>query len=197
MSRPKLTDKRLRTWYQLLQPPMSDFDCGELCAPDNDGIPNCCDHEWTIPLLFHEEYRYQRKRSSFWRRYPRRTKQQREEAEEFDSCHDYACLCPGVAKCKRDKRALVCRLYPFMPYVDYRRNILGLTFIHGEASKCPLIDRPDWAPPADYVKNSLRYWREVFEIFPDELEVFVDLSKKARRRYRRMGSPLPIFTGDD
>lgn len=197
MTKKKLTQKQLKRWYRLLEPPMTDFDCGQLCAPDNDGIPNCCDHEWTIPLLFKEEYKYHRARSRFWRRYPRRTPEQRADANEFDSEHDWACLCPGAARCERNLRALVCRLYPFMPFVNGKRELLGLTYIHGEARKCPLIDRPGNAPPADYVRGSLQYWKEVFEIFPDELEVFVDLSKKARRRYRRLGRPVPLFTVEE
>lgn len=197
MTRTKLTEQRLRRWYRLLEPALTDFDCGQLCAPDNDGVPNCCDHEWTIPLLFKEEYKFQRRRSHFWRRYPRRTPEQRAEANEFDSCNDWACLCPGAAKCERDKRALVCRLYPLMPVVNGKGEVLGLTFIHGEAKKCPLIDRKGWTPPADYIKGSMQYWKEVFEIFPEELEVFTDLCRKARRRYRRLGRALPLFTGDD
>jgi len=187
MTRSKLTEDRLRRWYRLVQPAMTDFDCGQLCAPDNDGVPACCDEEWTVPLLFREEYKYHRQRSRFWRR---------AEANEFDSRHDWACLCSGPAKCERNKRALVCYLYPFMPLVNGKGKVLGMTFIHGEASKCPLIDRPGWTPPTDYVRGSIAYWEEVFEIFPDEQAVFVDLSRKARRRYRRLGRPVPLFTGE-
>ncbi len=195
MPRPKLTDNRLRRWYHLLTPAMTDFDCGQLCAPNNEGVPACCDEDWTIPLLFHEEYEYHRRRSSFWRRFPLRTAEQRAEADEFDSCHDWACLCPGPSKCERNRRALVCYLYPFMPVVTGKGAVLGLTFLHGESNKCPLIERPGWAPPADYVRGSLRYWAEVFRIFPDEKPIFVNLSRKARLRYRRLGRPLPLFTG--
>lgn len=195
MTRTKLTKNRLRRWYRLVKPAMTDFDCGQLCAPDNDGVPACCDEDWTVPLLFKEEYKYHRQRSHFWRRYPRRTPEQREDANELDSCHDWACLCPGPAKCERKMRALVCCLYPFMPFVKPKGEVLGMTFLHGEAQKCPLIDRPGWAPPADYVRGSIQYWTEVFEVFPDERAVLVDLSRKARRRYRRLGLPVPLFTG--
>jgi hypothetical protein len=84
-----------------------------------------------------------------------------------------------------------------MPFVNGKGDVLGLTFLHGEANKCPLIDRPGWAPPADYVRGSVQYWKEVFEIFPEEREVFVDLSRKARRRYRRLDRPVPLFIGED
>lgn len=197
MTRNKLTEYQLLKWYHHLAPAMADFNCGELCAPDNDGVPACCDHEWTIPLLFREEFKFQRRRSRFWRRYPRRTPQQRVDANEFDSYNDWACLCPGPAKCERDKRALVCRLYPFMPFINGRGEVLGMTFIHGEAKKCPLVDRPGWAPPSDYIKGSLRYWKEVFEVFPEERQVIIDLCKNVRRRYRRLGRPVPLFTGED
>lgn len=176
--------------YKLLSVPMTDFNCGELCAPKNDGSPFCCDKELTVPLLFKEEYLLHKKRSEFWKRLPRRTRKQKQLAAEFDSNHDFACVCPGPETCDRDRRALVCRTYPFEPYIDGEDRFVGLAFILDGEHPCPLIEHPELHVNSEYVENSMAYWELVFALYPEERDVFVEESAKRRERD---GDETPFF----
>ncbi len=167
--------------------PIMDFDCGTLCAPDNDGIAQCCDKELTVPLLFHDEYRWQRKRSSYWKRYPK------SEREEYDTEEDYACYCPGPLKCDRNKRALVCRTYPFEPHLASDGSMLGMTYIFGSDQHCPLIGTTTYRYNPDYLSRSMEYWEEVFKVFPEEREHYIQESKKVRRAMKRKKRQVPLF----
>lgn len=183
----KISEYRLKKWYRLLDTPMLDFDCGTLCAPHNDGIAMCCDKELTVPLLFKEEYRWHRKRSAYWKRYPVA------DRKEYDTEHDFACFCPGPLKCDRKKRALVCRTYPFEPHLDTHGAIVGMTYIYGSNQHCPLIGTLDYAFNPEYMARSIQYWNEVFEVFPDEREHYIAESQRIRRMMKRKGSPVPVF----
>ena len=69
----RLTDKQLERFYKLMSQPMLSFDCGTLCADEPGGTPYCCDNSSVYPILFEDEYRWQRKQSRFWKKMPVKT----------------------------------------------------------------------------------------------------------------------------
>lgn len=190
----RLTPGRLEALYRLLSSPMLDFDCASLCAPKNKGVPLCCDQREVIPLMYRDELKWHRERSSFWKRMPRKTKDDSALAEENESDHDVLAVCPGPSKCVRSKRALVCRTFPFEPHCDTRGNVLGITYIYSKEHTCPLIDRKNWRVNPTYVRNSIKYWEQIFELFPEEQELYVSESKKIRRQFKRKARKLPLFS---
>jgi hypothetical protein len=195
LARRILTDKSLRKFYRLLSAPMTDFDCGRLCSPGNDGVPECCDIRTTYPSLYVDEYRWLRRKSHFWKRLVPRTEEARKLAREL---HESSILatCPGPAECKRGSRAIVCRIFPFEPHLDRQGKVLGLTFNYEMADRCPLIGRPESTFNPKYIRNSIQFWKELLPLIPEEQQLYIDESARLRRRFRRKGRRVAVFTGD-
>jgi hypothetical protein len=171
---------------------MTDFDCGKLCAPKNDGIPECCDPRTTFPILYRDEFKWHKSRSNFWKRMRPRNKEARDLAKQLD---DYVtmCDCPGGADCSRQLRSLCCRLFPFEPFVDKDGNVLGLTYNYEMEDRCPLIGKSQRSFNPEYIRNSITFWREFLDLFPEERELYTDECRKLERRFKRKRQKLAIF----
>ena len=193
MAKRKLTGRKLKALYRLLSVPMIDFDCGKLCAPGNDGVPLCCDHRISVPLLLRDEFRWHRKRHTFWKKMPRKSKSQRALAEECRHSPDVLALCPGPAKCEREKRAFACRTFPFEPHCDAKGRVLGLAFNYTPEIPCPLRRKRKVAYNPEYIRNAIKFWNQILEIFPEERSLYTRESKKLRREARRKGRKVRLF----
>ncbi len=188
----RLTEKQLERFYRLLSVRMTEFDCGKFCAPKNDGIPVCCENEYVTPLLFHEEYRWHRQKSKFWKRASLKNKDIRKMVDESASYYVYA-FCPGPGDCQRTKRSIVCRTFPFEPQVDKNGKVLGLVYINTGTENCSLIGQPQKAYNPKYIANSIKFWQELLDLYPPEKELYIDESRKRERRYKRKGKRLKVF----
>ena len=102
------TPAQIEELLATLTVPVTEIDCGTLCAPDNGGVPICCDKSRIVPVLYKKEYQVLRARSDLWRPFRPQTEQQRELGEDMRPC-DRLCECKGVAHCERDNRSLACR----------------------------------------------------------------------------------------
>jgi hypothetical protein len=189
----RLTPAKIHELYDLLSVPMIDFDCGALCAPTNDGVPACCDIEHAVPMLYRDEYRWLRKKSTFWKRYPRRGAEDREYAESMEDEFRVLAVCPGAKRCDRAQRSLVCRTFPFEPFVDGRGRMLGLTYNTEAGRSCPLTSRGESSYNPRYLKNCRMFWETVLEIFPDERNMYIEESRRRKRLWRRRGRAVPLF----
>jgi len=189
----RLTDRRLRRWYRLLSVRMTEFDCGTLCAPDNDGSPYCCDRGQVVPVLYRDELCWHRRRSRFWRRSKPRTPEEKKLAAEI--IDDVVLAdCPGVAGCRRSLRALVCRTFPFEPHLDEDGRLFGITYQYSVEAECPLVGRPRRTYNAAYIRNALIFWNEALDVFPEEREMYIAESRKLRRRFRKQGRRIRVFS---
>jgi hypothetical protein len=189
-----IREREFEELYKLLSVEMMDRDCGSLCAPLNDGIPYCCDRERAVPALYREEYAWQRAEGPFWGRMRCRTEVDRALRESIEAGgYAVAALCPGPSRCDRTRRALVCRTYPLEPHLDEEGRLLGLTFTYAADHPCPLItkSRPRFNPA--YLRNALRVWERLLQLYPEERELYIDESRRLRRRFRRRGKRVPLF----
>lgn len=192
--KPRISEKQLRRFRKLLSVRMIDFDCGKLCAPKNDGIPYCCENESCVPILFREEFNWHQKNGKFWKRMPPVTK----EIKKFiDESVDYYVFskCPGPAGCKRTKRSLNCMTFPFEPYVNRKGEVPGLTRVDGDNSVCPLTKKPKNVFNPLYISNSIKFWQELFALYPEEEELYIGETRKRERRAKRRGEKVRIFKG--
>lgn len=192
-----ISEKELQWLYSLLTVPMTEFDCGKLCASEKGEVPPCCDSLKTVPVLFKAEYKWHRKCGTFWR-----------QLNEDDSVYNDFCsligaddyeqfaVCPGVDKCERDKRSLVCRTYPFEPFINKEGGLAGLTFNMQEADVCPLISKSDLVLNPMYISNSLVYWDFIFQRFPDQFELYMENSDDLRERVKG-GKDIRLFTPEN
>jgi len=189
----KITEEKLKRFYRLLSIPMIDFNCGDLCAPGNNGIPVCCENEGVVPILFHEEYKWHWKNGRFWQRMPPVTKEIKKFIEESEDYYVFA-KCPGPAGCKRSKRSLNCRTFPLEPYVGKDGEVAGLAYADAREINCPLIGKPKKLFNPVFIRNAIKFWEEMFECYPEEKEMYIDESRKRDRRLKRKGKRLSIFS---
>ncbi|MBD3317643.1 MAG: hypothetical protein GF344_17790 [Chitinivibrionales bacterium] len=188
----RISDQELEELYELLSMDMLSYNCGELCAPGNDGVPYCCDT--AVPALYKEEYAWQRKKGVYWKRMRCSTKDERtlRESIEWDG-YAVAAYCPGPDRCDRLRRALVCRTYPLEPHLDGRGELLGLTFNYSPDHRCPLVKKPKVRFRREYIRNAVKVWRRLLELYPEERAIFIDESRRVRRTFKRKGMEVPLF----
>ncbi|MFP4520875.1 MAG: hypothetical protein ACLFQK_01890 [Fibrobacterota bacterium] len=188
-----LNDKIISELYRLLSVPMIDFDCGSLCAPQNGGVPECCDMDITVPVLYLDEYRWQQNKGSYWKPMPVETDEDFELADGIDEECCVLAVCPGPASCLRKRRAFVCRTFPFDPYLDKSGAVKGLVFQYKMSDRCPLVGRPRKIFNDLYIRNSIMFWEKIFECLPEEKELYRKESIKLRRSFGARRKKIKIF----
>lgn len=188
----RMTEKHLRRFYRLLSVRMIDFDCGALCAPKNDGIPYCCENEYVVPILFRDEFNWHRNNGNFWKRMPPINRTIRKFIDETVSYYVFS-KCPGPGNCLRTKRSINCMTFPFEPHVGNEGEIKGLAYADSTEVKCPLIGRPEKIYNPVYISNSIKFWNELFTLYPEEQDMYMHESRKRERRFKRQGRRLRVF----
>ena len=121
-----------------------------------------------------------------------RTKKEKALVEKAMDHYVFA-ACPGCFSCERSKRAIVCRIYPFEPHLDRQGRIVGLAYQRERDKNCPLTSRSPGIIKRAYIANSIKFWREMFELFPEERELYQRESRKRVRRAKRSEQRIPVF----
>ena len=116
--------EEIRTLYANFDAPIAAFDCGEKCAPYNEGgKPFCCDICHAVPTGYKSEWEYLRKSTDLWREWTaevctdtlEEAEEERKRLEEETPARMKLMECLGPDQCQRDFRALTCRQFPFFP----------------------------------------------------------------------------------
>ena len=191
----RISEKQLRRFHRLLSVKMIDFDCGEICAPQNNGIPKCCENEFVVPVLFREEYNWHRKNGKFWKRMPPKTKEIRKFIEESETYYVFS-QCPGPKDCRRSKRSFNCMIFPFEPYVSREGNITGLMFVEGDKDTCPFLGKPQQTFNPAYIVNYVKFWTEMFELYPEEKEMYMKESRKREGKAKKKGKRFRLIRSE-
>jgi hypothetical protein len=186
------TQAQLEELLSILTAPVTAFDCGTLCAPDNDGVPICCDSNRIVPVLYNNEYRLLRKRSDLWHRFVPRTKQQATVGDDMRTCERLA-ECKGAAFCERDNRSLACRTFPLEPYLDHDAELAGLVFNYDFDGTCPLVGSRHEILP-EYIDQCLNMWQRAFGFAEAEREFYESHSETLRRSFGQKRQRIPVFT---
>lgn len=83
--------------------------------------------------------------------------------------------------------------FPFEPHLNKDGDILGLVYTNTHKTECPLIGKSEKTYNPLYISNVIQFWREVFELYPEEEEMYLDESRKRERRLKRQGKKLRVF----
>ncbi len=192
-------EKELERFYELLGENITEYDCGTLCAPQNNGTPLCCSPGYALPLLYRSELAYLQKQGDFWQAREPRTKRELRQYRELDPREVYG-ECQGVSRCRRDLRSLSCRTFPFEPYVEERGEITGLVFVEAVLPRgaenprlpCPLVERAADVRN-EYISRALLFWRELLRN-PAEYDTYREASRQLRKREAARGENPRILT---
>ncbi len=89
-----LTEAQISELHAILVAPVTDFDCGTLCAPENGGVPVCCHAQTILPVLYTAEFAVLERRTQLWSRYAPRNDGEREMAAAMRPCETFG-ICKG------------------------------------------------------------------------------------------------------
>ncbi|MBL8754008.1 MAG: hypothetical protein JNK15_11980 [Planctomycetes bacterium] len=174
-----------------LQAPVTDFDCGTLCAPGNGGVPVCCNAAQVLPVLYKAELALLQKRSDLWRRHVPRGQDAPLRAAARP-CDVFA-VCKGHTQCERHNRSLACRTFPFEPYLDHDARFVGIVFAFDQAHLCPLITSDHDISP-QFIAECCAMWSRMLELDADERAFYAGCSRTLRRQFGALRRPIPVFT---
>ncbi|MFO1052292.1 MAG: hypothetical protein U1F36_08775 [Planctomycetota bacterium] len=186
-----LSEAQVAELLGILTAPVTDFDCGTLCAPSHGGIPVCCHGETIQPVLYRAEFALLRRRSTMWSRH---RGQGVNDAAELRPCEMFA-DCKGHTRCEREHRALSCRTFPFEPYLDHDDRLAGLVFVYDLMQLCPLIGSGHRIRD-DFIEQCGRMFARLFEFDPDERELWAMQSRALRRSFGRAGAKIAVYRKD-
>lgn len=175
---------------------VSRHDCGKYCAPLNGGVPVCCDTENAVPVAHKAEFNWLKSRTDLWRRYvpPKGDKSGQEIIDDLpDNCA--AIACKGARFCERDNRSLSCRAFPFFPYITKEREFFGLAHYWNFEDKCWLVSNLKVIEKS-FIDEFVVAMNRVFELDPEEFDMFRDHAAYMRRVFTRKKRIIPILGRD-
>ena len=182
--------------YSGFQAPISKiYNCGAKCAPFNDGVPVCCDTGYAIPIVEKSEFAQLRNRTKMWRPFVPRTSDQKAEVADLKGSDSCAIECRGAAHCERDNRSLACRSFPFFPYFDAEKTLVGLTHYWNFEGLCwvihnlTIVEKPfidQFMATHEFIFKKDDVWRVTY----------VEQSSAMRGVYSRRGEKFAVILRD-
>ena len=61
-----MTTAQIQALYDGFRTPIASVDCGQQCAPYNDGVPFCCDTCHAVPTAYLDEWAYLQDNTELW-----------------------------------------------------------------------------------------------------------------------------------
>jgi hypothetical protein len=181
--------------YERFQAPISKkYDCGYKCAPINEGIPVCCDHDRAVPVADKGEWDLLRKRTDLWSIYkPKNKTEEKEFGDMAAGCK--AILCKGVKHCERDNRTLACRAFPFFPYFNKEKELVGLSYYWGFEKLCWVISNMTIVEKP-FVEEMIYASEYLFKKDQDELDTYIGYSATMRGVFTKRNRYIPVIGRD-
>lgn len=171
------------------------YNCGAKCAPHNGGQPVCCDAERAIPIVEKSEWKLLKSRTDMWTPFKARTADQKAEIADLKGSDNCAVECKGAAHCERDNRSLACRSFPFFPYFDAEKNLVGLAhYWHFEGicwviHNLTIVEQP-------FIDQFLKMHEFIFKKDDNWRVTYTEYSATMRQVYSRRGDKFPIIMRD-
>ncbi len=179
--------------YQKFQSPITAHDCGDYCAPYNElGIPFCCDVKHTIPLAYLAEWEILEEKRGMWRLWEGSNRDDTERLRSLAPDGQVLIVCQGHESCHREYRSLVCRAFPFFPYVTIHGEFLGLACYWEFEDRCWVISHLHLVSPK-YVAEFVAAFDQVFANFPQEKENFRYHSSRMRRSFSQRHRTITLL----
>ena len=190
------TPKHYADIYKTLQAPISKvYDCGQKCAPYNNGEPVCCTTGHAIPIVEHSEYTLLKSRTDMWRPFKPSGAAERAEVADLKGSDCRAVQCNGARHCERDNRSMACRTFPFYPYFDPAGELIGLATYWTFEGQCwvisniTIVEKP-------FVDEMVLAHEMLFKADPQWRETYKQQSATMRRVYSRKGERFPVIHRD-
>ncbi len=179
--------------YARFSAPISEFDCGERCAPYNElGAPFCCDIRHAVPTAYQAELDYLQANTDLWRLWRPEDAKLAAEFEKQTPNEQVLIACRGYQYCQRDFRSITCRAFPFFPYITKQGKFIGLAYYWQYEDRCWVISHLD-VVDAKYLSEFIAVYDEILSTLPDEFEAFRSYSITQRRVFGRKHRAIPLL----
>lgn len=178
----------IKKFYANFDAPIAHFDCGEKCAPHNEGgKPFCCDICHAVPTAYQNEWDYLIYSTDLWHEWDAEecTDNPGEAEAEVvrlrkDTPDNMVLMeCLGPDQCQRDFRALTCRQFPFFPYIDSKGNFLGISYYWEYEEVCWVINHVE-VVTGEYLEQFIQAFEFIFARIPQEFENYKTHSEVTR-----------------
>ncbi len=186
-----------RALYAVFDEPVTDVDCGLKCGPYNErGVPFCCDPRHAIPTAYREEWAFLKTHTDLWRLWEdENDEEETRRIWQETPPYQVPLVCKGVAYCQRGFRTVVCRAFPFFPYISAQNELWGLTYYWQYEDRCWVLSHLHRVRPP-FVQSALKAYRCLFTWYPQERETFRYHSQVMRRVFGRWGREIPLLHRD-
>jgi len=189
-----LTSADFARLYQGFNAPVSRFDCGRKCAPLNGGEPVCCSTQNAVPIAEKAEWDLLKSRTDLWHIFKPYDAPTRKIKEELpSSCR--AIECKGARFCERDNRTIACRSFPFFPYVNRQRQVVGMSVYWDFEDRCWMMSNMQIVDKK-FIDEFFATFEAVFAKDKEEFDTFVDFSATMRRVFSRWKRKIPLIGRD-
>jgi hypothetical protein len=186
-----------RDLYDGFNSPVTELDCGMLCAPFNKtGKPFCCDICRAVPVAYRFEWDYLEARTTLWHKW-RGDECLQEPCDRMELLkqtpdHLYLLACKGPEHCERDFRATSCRQFPFFPYITSDFRFIGLGYDWDFTETCWVISNLHKVTN-DYIREFVATYDHLFATWLEDLDSYAALSEEMRDHYASINRRFPIL----
>ncbi len=179
--------------YEAFKDPVGNFDCGDKCAPYNEGlVPFCCDTCHIVPAAYLSEWQYLKVHTDLWHLWQPDAADKAEVLKEQVPNGQVLIECLGHKSCQRAFRTIACRAFPFFPYIDQFDKFSGISYYVEYRELCWVISNLDYVSPA-YCQAFYAAFAQIFKYYPDEKDIFSYYSSQLRTNSQRQGSSITIL----
>ena len=182
-----------KSLYRRFQSPIAALDCGEKCSPYNEGgAPFCCDTRHAVPTAYPAEWEYLQANTNLWHIWQGETPAETERLHSLAPEGQVLIACSGYAFCQREYRSIVCRAFPFFPYITRQGEFIGLAYYWEYEDRCWVVSNLATVRE-NYRAEFMAFFDDLFARLPGELEVFRGYSSTMRRVFGRRKRAIPLL----
>lgn len=179
-----------RSIYEAFDEPICNIDCGDKCAPYNEGlVPFCCDTRHIVPTAYLKEWEYLKSSTNLWHLWQSKIADDAEELRKQTPAGQVPIECLGHKLCQRAFRSIACRAFPFFPYIDQHDKFSGISYYVEYCELCWVISNLDKVTAA-YCQAFYNTYTQIFKYYPDEKDNFSYYSNQLRISSYRQSSAI-------
>lgn len=179
--------------YRQFDASISEFDCGDFCAPHNErGVPFCCDIRFAVPSAYLDEWEYLKNHTYLWKPWVTESSELETSLRQQIPQGQVLIACLGHEHCQRDFRSITCRAFPFFPYVTLKGEFIGLSYYWEFEEYCWVISHLD-VVTNEYRSEFLQVFDYLIKEFPEEREIYRNFSIMMRRSFGRKHRTIPLL----
>lgn len=179
--------------YARFRSPIADLDCGERCAPHNEGgAPFCCDARHAVPSAYVAEWAYLQSNTDLWRPWEGQSPAERDDLLRKTPEGQVLIVCKGHRLCQRGFRSITCRAFPFFPYLTRQGQFVGLAYYWEYEERCWVISNLQVVSDR-YRQEFVAAYEWILSALPEERENFRQFSILMRRIFGRAGRAIPLL----